>query len=237
MMELKVSNIDVFYGDLQILWNVSIDVNDGEVVTVIGSNGAGKTTLLKTIMGVIKPKRGAIFLNKIRIDGYSTNKIVSNGVTYVPEGRGVFPKMSVLENLLMGAYTKNARKNAYENLKIVFDLFPFLKDRKNQPAGTLSGGEQQMLAIGRALMAQPRLLLLDEPSMGLSPMMTSKVYDSIAAIKKLQNITILLVEQDVLRALSFSERCYLMESGRIVLEGRSDEIKENENIRKAYLGL
>ena len=237
MVELRISNLDVFYGDLQILWGISLMVKDGEVVSILGSNGAGKTTLLKTICGVIKPRRGTILLDGKRIDSQPPNRIVGYGIMYVPEGRGVFPKMTVYDNLMMGAYTKNARKNSKETLKIVFELFPILKERRNQPAGTLSGGEQQMLAIGRALMAQPSLLLLDEPSMGLSPMITSKVYESIVEIKKSQDLTILLVEQDVLRALSVSERCYLMESGRIVLEGRSEEIKRDENIRKVYLGL
>lgn len=237
MVELKISNLDVFYGDLQVLWGVSLMIKDGEVVSILGPNGAGKTTLLKTICGIVKPKRGTIMLDGKRIDLQPPNRIVSYGIVYVPEGRGVFPKMTVYDNLMMGAYTKNARKTAKETLNIVFELFPILKERRNQPAGTLSGGEQQMLAIGRALMAMPKLLLLDEPSMGLSPMMTSKVYESIAEIKKTQNLTILLVEQDVLRALSVSERCYLMESGRMVLEGRSETIKRDESIRKVYLGL
>jgi branched-chain amino acid transport system ATP-binding protein len=233
---LEVKNLDSFYGDLQVLWDVSLHVERGELISIIGANGAGKTTLLKSIVGVVKPKRGSIIFNGNRIDGYPPHKIVSEGVVYVPEGRRVFPRMTVLDNLRMGAYTKAARERVEDSLKYVFERFPILKERRNQAAGTLSGGEQQMLAIARGLMSLPKLLLLDEPSMGLAPVMVTKIFDIIKNINR-EGTTVVLVEQDALRALRISDRCYIMETGRVTLEGKSSDLERNEYVKIAYLGL
>jgi branched-chain amino acid transport system ATP-binding protein len=233
---LEVKNLDSFYGDLQVLWDVSLHVERGELISIIGANGAGKTTLLKSIVGVVKPKRGSIIFNGNRIDGYPPHKIVSEGVVYVPEGRRVFPRMTVVDNLRMGAYTKAARERVEDSLKYVFERFPILKERRNQAAGTLSGGEQQMLAIARGLMSLPKLLLLDEPSMGLAPVMVTKIFDIVKNINK-EGTTVVLVEQDALRSLRISDRCYIMETGRVTLEGKSSDLERNEYVKTAYLGL
>jgi len=233
---LEVKNLDSFYGDLQVLWDVSLHVERGELISIIGANGAGKTTLLKSIVGVVKPKRGSIIFNGNRIDGYPPHKIVSEGVVYVPEGRRVFPRMTVVDNLRMGAYTKVARERVEDSLKYVFERFPILKERRNQAAGTLSGGEQQMLAIARGLMSLPKLLLLDEPSMGLAPVMVTKIFDIVKNINK-EGTTVVLVEQDALRSLRISDRCYIMETGRVTLEGKSSDLERNEYVKTAYLGL
>jgi branched-chain amino acid transport system ATP-binding protein len=233
---LEVKNLDSFYGDLQVLWDVSLHVERGELISIIGANGAGKTTLLKSIVGVVKPKRGSIIFDGNRIDGYPPHKIVSEGVVYVPEGRRVFPRMTVVDNLRMGAYTKAARERVEDSLKYVFERFPILKERRNQAAGTLSGGEQQMLAIARGLMSLPKLLLLDEPSMGLAPVMVTKIFDIVKNINK-EGTTVVLVEQDALRSLRISDRCYIMETGRVTLEGKSSDLERNEYVKTAYLGL
>jgi branched-chain amino acid transport system ATP-binding protein len=233
---LEVKNLDSFYGDLQVLWDVSLHVERGELISIIGANGAGKTTLLKSIVGVVKPKRGSIIFNGNRIDGYPPHKIVSEGVVYVPEGRRVFPRMTVVDNLRMGAYTKAARERVEDSLKYVFERFPILKERRNQAAGTLSGGEQQMLAIARGLMSLPKLLLLDEPSMGLAPVMVTKIFDIVKNINR-EGTTVVLVEQDALRSLRISDRCYIMETGRVTLEGKSSDLERNEYVKTAYLGL
>jgi len=233
---LEVKNLDSFYGDLQVLWDVSLHVERGELISIIGANGAGKTTLLKSIVGVVKPKRGSIIFNGNRIDGYPPHKIVSEGVVYVPEGRRVFPRMTVVDNLRMGAYTKVARERVEDSLKYVFERFPILKERRNQAAGTLSGGEQQMLAIARGLMSLPKLLLLDEPSMGLAPVMVTKIFDIVKNINR-EGTTVVLVEQDALRSLRISDRCYIMETGRVTLEGKSSDLERNEYVKTAYLGL
>jgi branched-chain amino acid transport system ATP-binding protein len=233
---LEVKNLDSSYGDLQVLWDVSLHVERGELISIIGANGAGKTTLLKSIVGVVKPKRGSIIFNGNRIDGYPPHKIVSEGVVYVPEGRRVFPRMTVVDNLRMGAYTKAARERVEDSLKYVFERFPILKERRNQAAGTLSGGEQQMLAIARGLMSLPKLLLLDEPSMGLAPVMVTKIFDIVKNINK-EGTTVVLVEQDALRSLRISDRCYIMETGRVTLEGKSSDLERNEYVKTAYLGL
>jgi len=233
---LEVKNLDSFYGDLQALWDVSLYAERGELISIIGANGAGKTTLLKSIIGVVKPKRGVIIFNGNRIDGYPPHKVISEGVIYVPEGRRIFPRMTVIDNLRMGAYTKAARERIEDSLKYVFERLPILKERRNQAAGTLSGGEQQMLAIARGLMSAPKLLLLDEPSLGLAPVMVSKIFDIIRNINK-EGTTVVLVEQDALRALKISDRCYIMETGRITLEGKSSDLEKNEYVKTAYLGL
>ncbi|MEM3510618.1 MAG: ABC transporter ATP-binding protein [Nitrososphaerales archaeon] len=236
MPQLEIKKLEVFYGDLQVLWGVSLFVEKGELVSVIGANGAGKTTLMKSIVGIVKPKRGTILFDGKRIDGTPPHKIIADGIVYVPEGRRIFPRLSVIENLRMGAYTRRARAQVNESLKYVFNHFPILKERRNQAAGTLSGGEQQMLAIARSLMAMPKLLLLDEPSMGLSPIMVTKIFDTIKNINK-EGTTIILVEQDVLRALKLSDRCYVMETGRVIIEGEGSELEKNDYVKAAYLGL
>ncbi|MEM3697670.1 MAG: ABC transporter ATP-binding protein [Candidatus Micrarchaeia archaeon] len=233
---LKVKNINVFYGELQVLYDVSLDIDEGEFCAVIGSNGAGKTTLLKTISGLIKPKNGCIEFNGNRIDKSGTHNIVEQGIALVPEGRMLFYDMSVLENLYVGSYLRNARQKRESRLKEVFELFPILKERKNQIARTLSGGEQQMLAIARALMLKPRLLLIDEPSWGLAPLIVKRIFDLLKHLNEM-GLTIMLVEQNVHLALKYADRVYVLENGKIVLEGRSEEIAEKEHIRKAYLGI
>jgi len=233
---LKISNLDVFYGNIQALWKVSLEVNEGELVVVIGANGAGKTTLLRAISGLVHVASGTIEFLGERIDGLPPYKIVSKGIVQVPEGRKLFPFMTVQENLELGAYTPEARKEKDETLKLVYEIFPVLKERKNQRAGTLSGGEQQMLAMGRALMSKPKLFLLDEPSLGLAPIVVEKVFDVVKELNR-RGMTILLVEQNVERALEIAHRGYVLEVGRIVLKGRSDELIKNEQVRKAYLGI
>lgn len=233
---LNVNNINVFHGDLQALWNVSFEVKEGKVVVIVGSNGAGKTTILRTISGLLRPKSGAItFLGK-RIDETSPKSIVELGVVHVPEGRCLFPYMSVLENLEMGAYTREARKRKDETLGWVFQIFPVLKERRKQLAGTLSGGERQMLAIGRGLMARPKLLMLDEPSLGLAPRLVLQVFDIVREINE-EGVTVLLVEQNVRRALEIANKGYVLETGRIILEGEGGELLENKHVKKAYLGI
>ena len=233
---LNVRSINVFYGDLQALWDVSLEVREGERVVLLGPNGAGKTTLLKAISGILKPKTGCIEFMGESIDKLPPYKIVEKGISHVPEGRRLFPQMTVFENLLLGAYTREAEKHLEENLERVYELFPILKERKNQLAETLSGGEQQMLAIGRALMSNPKMLLLDEPSSGLSPIALEKVFEALLQINK-EGVTILLVEQNVHQALGIAQRVYLLENGRIVASGTREEIMSDEKIRKSYLGL
>jgi len=233
---LKLRNLDVFYGDAQALWNVSMDVKKGEIVALLGANGAGKSTTLRTISGLLHPKKGEIFLNNTRLDKVEPSKIVSYGISHVPEGRRLFPNMTVLENLAVGAYNSNVwsqRNNMIEN---IYKFFPILKERKNQLAGTLSGGEQQMLAIGRALMSKPSLLMLDEPSLGLAPKIVEAIFEIIIDINK-KGVTILLIEQNVQIALQIAHRAYVMESGSIKLEGEANMLIQNEHIKKTYLGL
>lgn len=232
---LKVNNIDVFYGAIQALFSVSLEVNKGEIVTLIGANGAGKSTLLKTISGLIRPKSGAIYFEDIDITKRSSMEIVKAGISHVPEGRRVFPEMSVLENLELGAYMRKDNQQVKNDLNLVFEKFPRLYERKNQLAGTLSGGEQQMLAIGRALMARPKLLLLDEPSMGLAPILVNEIFKIIKEIND-QGTTILLIEQNAHMALSIADRAYVIETGKIVLSGSAKEVASNADVKKAYLG-
>lgn len=233
---LKVNELTVTYGPHRALTDVSIHADEGEIVVVIGANGAGKSTLLNTIVGLIKPIKGEIKFKGERIDPLPPYKIVEKGVSLVPEGRRVFPKLTVLENLELGAYTKRARQKKNENLEFVFKLFPRLKERKHQKAGTLSGGERQMLAIGRALMSDPELLLLDEPSLGLAPKIVLEIFNVLKELKE-YGITILLVEQHAYKALTIADRGYVLENGRITLSGTGQELLNNEYVKSAYLGI
>ncbi|MGT2883401.1 ABC transporter ATP-binding protein [Streptococcus ferus] len=235
MTMLKVDNLSVHYGVIQAVKEVSFEVNEGEVVSLIGANGAGKTSILRTISGLVRPSSGTIqFLGK-DIHKAPARKIVASGLSQVPEGRHVFPGLTVLENLEMGAFLRNNREENQQNLKKVFSRFPRLEERKNQDAATLSGGEQQMLAMGRALMSQPQLLLLDEPSMGLAPIFIQEIFDIIEDIKK-QGTTVLLIEQNANKALSIADRGYVLETGKLVLSGTGQELLASDEVRKAYLG-
>ncbi|MEM3510287.1 MAG: ABC transporter ATP-binding protein [Nitrososphaerales archaeon] len=231
---LEVNALNVSYGEIQVLWDVSLKVEQGEIIALIGSNGAGKTTLLKTIAGLLKPTSGSINYFNERLDKLPPHKIVEKGVALVPEGRGLFPHMTVYENLLMGAYTQ--RQNSKEILSWVYEIFPILKERANQQASTLSGGEQQMLAIGRSLMSNPKFLMLDEPSQGLGPKIVLKILDTVKQINS-RGVTIMLVEQSVPFAIELANRVYVLENGKIVHSGRSEEIRNLEDVKKAYLGI
>lgn len=235
MPMLKVENLSVHYGMIQAVRDVSFEVNEGEVVSLIGANGAGKTTILRTLSGLVRPSAGKIeFLGK-EIQKLPAQKIVAGGLSQVPEGRHVFPGLTVMENLEMGAFLKKNREENQANLKKVFSRFPRLEERKNQDAATLSGGEQQMLAMGRALMSTPKLLLLDEPSMGLAPIFIQEIFDIIQDIQK-QGTTVLLIEQNANKALAISDRGYVLETGEIVLSGTGKELAASDEVRKAYLG-
>ena len=235
MSMLKVENLSVHYGMIQAVRDVSFEVNEGEVVSFIGANGAGKTTILRTLSGLVRPSAGKIqFLGK-EIQKMPAQKIVAGGLSQVPEGRHVFPGLTVMENLEMGAFLKKNREENQANLKKVFSRFPRLEERKNQDAATLSGGEQQMLAMGRALMSTPKLLLLDEPSMGLAPIFIQEIFDIIQDIQK-QGTTVLLIEQNANKALAISDRGYVLETGKIVLSGTGKELAASDEVRKAYLG-
>ena len=233
---LKVSHLDTFYGGFQALWDVSFEVRSEEIVALIGANGSGKSTLLDTVSGVIKPSRGEIEFDGTRIDTFDAHQIVTLGISQVPEGRRVFPDLSVLDNLILGSYNRKARLEKGNNLKTVYELFPFLKARSSQLAKTLSGGEQQMLALGRGLMSNPRLMLIDEMSLGLAPIIIDKVYNVLKEIRK-KGITILFVEQNVRRSLEEADRAYIMEAGHVVLSGDAQTLREEEEIKKAYFGL
>jgi branched-chain amino acid transport system ATP-binding protein len=232
---LKVENINAYYGDLQALWDVSLQVNDGELVALIGPNGAGKTTTLKVITGLIKLASGSISFEGHNLGKETVHKIVELGISQVPEGGRIFSEMSVLENLELGAFVPKARKVKDQSLKWVFEIFPRLEERQNQQAGTLSGGERQMLAIGRALMSKPKLLMLDEPSFGLAPILVQQMFEMIEEINK-QGVTVLLVEQNVRMALELAHRSYVIENGRIVGYGTGEDLLSFESIRSAYLG-
>ena len=235
MSMLKVENLSVHYGMIQAVHDVSFEVNEGEVVSLIGANGAGKTTILRTLSGLVRPSAGKIqFLGK-EIQKMPAQKIVAGGLSQVPEGRHVFPGLTVMENLEMGAFLKKNREENQANLKKVFSRFPRLEERKNQDAATLSGGEQQMLAMGRALMSTPKLLLLDEPSMGLAPIFIQEIFDIIQDIQK-QGTTVLLIEQNANKALAIADRGYVLETGKIVLSGTGKELAASDEVRKAYLG-
>ncbi len=235
MAMLKVDNLSVHYGVIQAVKDISFEVNEGEVVTLIGANGAGKTSILRTISGLVRPSAGKIEFLGQEIQKEPARRIVANGLSQVPEGRHVFPGLTVLENLELGAFLRNDREENQKNLKKVFDRFPRLEERKMQDAATLSGGEQQMLAMGRALMSQPKLLLLDEPSMGLAPIFIQEIFDIIQDIQK-QGTTVLLIEQNANKALAIADRGYVLETGKVVLSGTGTELLESEEVRKAYLG-
>lgn len=232
---LEIKNLVVRYGMIEAIKGISFHVNDGEIVTLIGSNGAGKTTTMHAISGLIKPSEGSITLNGTDLIKTPSHKIVTLGLAQVPEGRRVFAEQSVKENLLLGAYYRKDKAEREKDLKYVYDLFPRLRERENQPAGTLSGGEQQMLAMGRALMARPKILLLDEPSMGLSPLLVKEIFRIIEEINR-KGTTILLVEQNAKMALAIADRAYVLETGKITLEGTGEELSASEQVRKAYLG-
>ena len=234
MLELR--GVTAGYGAFTALWDVSLRVDAGEAVAVVGPNGAGKTTLLRVISGVIPPRSGELAFEGIALGGRPAHEIVAHGIAHVPEGRRLFPLLSVADNLKMGAFLPSARKAFRESLARVFTLFPVLAERQRQRAGSLSGGEQQMLAIGRALMSRPRLILFDEPSMGLAPVMVLRLFDLIRRVRE-EGYTILIVEQNVRQVLKLVDRAYLLEVGRIRMEGRADELAEQDFIRKAYVGL
>ena len=235
MAMLEVKDLEVYYGVIQAIKGVSFQVNQGEVIALIGANGAGKTTILHTITGLLSPKRGSVMFEGKEITKVPAHKIVSMGMAHVPEGRRVFAELSVYENLKMGAYTRKDKKEIEESLANVYKRFPRLEERKNQMAGTLSGGEQQMLAMGRALMSKPKIILMDEPSMGLSPIMVNEIFFIFLAVSE-SGTTVLLVEQNAKKALSIADRAYVLETGNIVLEGKAEDLLENDSIKKAYLG-
>ena len=234
MLELK--DLKVAYEKVQVLWDVSFSIKAGDVVTLLGSNGAGKSTTVKTIQGILKPKSGSIKFMDKHIEGLPAYKIVDDGIALVPEGREIFPKMSVFENLILGAYVPRAKESLDESLEWVLKLFPKLEERKKQLAGTMSGGEQQMLAIARALMSKPKLLMMDEPSLGLAPMIVLQVFEIIKKLHE-EGVTILLVEQNVHHALEIADSAYVLEKGKIILEGKGLELLDDEYVKSAYLGL
>ena len=232
---LKISNVETFYGKIQALRGVDLDVNDGEIVSLIGSNGAGKSTLLMTISGVNKAKRGNIVFNGENIENSQPHKIVDMGICQVPEGRRIFSRLTVEENLRLGAHANEKGKYFENDIKEVYDLFPVLSDRKTQRGGTLSGGEQQMLAIGRALMSKPKVLLLDEPSLGIAPKLVNQIFLSIKNINKEKNVTIFLVEQNAKKALELADRAYVLVNGKVTIKGSGQELLKNKDIQAAYL--
>ena len=235
MAMLEIKDLEVYYGMIQAIKGISFEVNEGEVIALIGANGAGKTTTLQTITGMLQAKKGHIFFEGEDITKVPGHKIVSMGMAHVPEGRRVFAHLSVLENLKLGAFTRKDKNEIAESLEKVYKIFPRLEERKNQSAGTLSGGEQQMLAMGRALMSKPRIILMDEPSMGLSPIFVEEIFSIIKEISA-AGTTVLLVEQNAKKALSIADRAYVLETGNIVLSGDAEELMNNESIKKAYLG-
>ena len=236
MSLLELRGVEVAYGDLPALRGVSVSVEAGETLSVVGANGAGKTTMLRAISGLMRPRAGQILLDGERLDTLPSHAIVERGVVQVPEGRKIFPSLTVLENLELGSYVAAAKARRREGLEHVFTLFPRLKERERQAAGTMSGGEQQMLAIGRALMARPRLLMLDEPSLGLAPIIVTEIFRIIGEINR-SGTTVLLVEQNTRQALALSRRGYVLENGRVVLEGSGAELLGNEHVKRAYLGM
>jgi len=232
---LEIAAVDAYYGDLQALWGISMQVNDGELVALVGPNGAGKTTTLRVISGLLKPATGSVRLDDRALNTESIHRIVELGISQVPEGGKVFTSMSVLENLELGAFSSKARAVKDQSLEWVYQIFPRLAERKSQRAGTLSGGERQMLAIGRALMSKPKLLMLDEPSFGLAPLLVDQMFEMIGEINR-QGVTILLVEQNVRAALELAQRAYVIENGRVVGQGAGEDLLSFESVRAAYLG-
>ena len=235
MAMLEVKDLEVYYGMIQAIKGISFEVNKGEVIALIGANGAGKTTTLHTITGLLSPKKGSVMFEGKDITKIPAHKIVSMGMAHVPEGRRVFADLSVYENLKLGAYTRKDKENLNKDLESIYERFPRLAERKNQSAGTLSGGEQQMLAMGRALMSKPSIILMDESSMGLSPILVNEIFDIIESISK-SGTTVLLVEQNAKKALSIADRAYVLETGKIVTSGKASELLEDDSIKKAYLG-
>ncbi len=233
---LEIRKLDFAYGDLQVLWGVDLDVRDGEIVTVVGANGAGKSTVLRNVSRLVRPAAGSLTFDGHDLRRLRSHEVVALGVVQVPEGRRIFPEMTVLENLRMGSFLKANRARREQNLERAFSLFPRLKERERQLGGTLSGGEQQMLAIARGLMANPKLLLLDEPSLGLSPLLVGAIFQIIKEINR-QGTTVLLVEQNVFQSLRISHRAYVLETGRVVLSGTGAELLENPHVKKAFLGM
>ena len=235
MAMLEIKDLEVYYGVIQAIKGISFDVNEGEVIALIGANGAGKTTTLQTITGMLSAKKGSILFEGTDITKVPGHKIVSMGMAHVPEGRRVFAELSVYENLKLGAYTRKDKQEIAESLERVYKSFPRLKERKNQLAGTLSGGEQQMLAMGRALMSKPRIILMDEPSMGLSPIFVNEIFDIIREVSE-SGTTVLLVEQNAKKALSIADRAYVLETGSITMDGKAEDLLNDEAVQKAYLG-
>jgi branched-chain amino acid transport system ATP-binding protein len=233
---LKIDKLNFSYGDLKVLWDIDLEVHSGEIVTVVGSNGAGKSTTLKNISRLVRPASGTMTFNGVDLSRLESHEVVEQGVVQVPEGRKIFPEMTVVENLRMGSFIKSARGNRDANIDRVFNLFPRLRERQKQLGGTMSGGEQQMLAIARGLMANPKLLLLDEPSLGLAPLLVKSIFEIITEINR-QGVTILLVEQNVYQSLRIAHRAYVLETGRVVLTGTGEELLGNEHVRKAFLGM
>jgi branched-chain amino acid transport system ATP-binding protein len=233
---LEIGKLSFSYGDLRVLWDVDLEVRQGEIVTVVGSNGAGKSTTLRNVSRLVRPSAGTLTFQGTDLRRLESHEVVELGIVQVPEGRRIFPEMTVVENLRMGSYVKATRADRARNIERAFTLFPRLRERQKQLGGTMSGGEQQMLAIARGLMANPKLLLLDEPSLGLSPLFVKNIFDIITEINR-QGVTILLVEQNVLQSLRISHRAYVLETGRVVLSGTGSELLGNEQVKKAYLGI
>ncbi len=233
---LRVENINVFYGDLQVLWDVSFEVKKGEILVLVGANGAGKSTTLKTISGIMSPRTGTISFGGVRLDKVPGDKVIRHGVVHVPEARRLFREMSVEENLVMGSLAPEAKRKRAETLEWVYGLFPRLRERRKQAAGTLSGGEQQMCAIGRGLMALPKLLMFDEPSLGLAPILVQDVFEIVKRINE-SGVTVLLVEQNVRQTLALCNRAYVLENGRVVLSGTGQELLNDNHVKEAYLGI
>jgi len=233
---LEIKNIDVFYGDAQALWDVSFTVKGGEIVTLLGANGAGKSTTLRTISGLLKPKKGTVSLSGVRLDRIEPYQIILHGLSHVPEGRRLFPNMTVWENLSVGAYIPPAWKDRSGAMEEMMEVFPILKERRDQLAGTLSGGEQQMCAIARAMVSRPQVLLLDEPSLGLAPVIVERIFEVIERINQ-KGVTVLLVEQNAHIALQIAHRGYVIETGHVVMEGEANRLSQDEYIKQAYLGL
>jgi branched-chain amino acid transport system ATP-binding protein len=234
---LKLKNVSTFYGNIQALKDVSMEISEGEIITLIGANGAGKSTTLMSISGVVPPRSGEVYFKDTPIHTMSANQIVSLGISQVPEGRRIFPYLTVLENMDMGAFLRTDKDDIKKDMEYIFDLFPILAERRHQAGGTLSGGEQQMLAISRALMARPKLLLLDEPSLGLAPLVVKQIFEIIRKINTESNTTIFLVEQNANLALKVAHKGYVMETGRITLSDSADRLLANEDVKRAYLGL
>jgi branched-chain amino acid transport system ATP-binding protein len=233
---LKVSGIDVFYGDLQVLWDISFEVKEKEILVLVGANGAGKSTTIRTVSSLLTPRKGSIEFNGTRLDRSPPHRVIEHGIVHVPEGRRLFSQMSVEENLIMGTLHGEAKKKRFTTMERVYQLFPRLRERKKQLAGTLSGGEQQMLAVGRGLMSLPKLMMFDEPSLGLAPILVQEIFQMVRRTNE-EGVTVLLVEQNVRQTLAMCHRAYVLENGRIVLEGSGQALMANEHVKEAYLGI